>query len=186
MLSISALARQFGLARSTLLHYDHLGLLRPAVRSAAGYRRYGADQAERLHWICTYRRAGLSLDAIARILDAPASSAGKALEKRLKELDQEMEKLQDQQKVVAGLLQRPELLARKALLDKATWVELLRASGLSDEAMDRWHEEFERADPGKHQRFLEALGLSDEEIVSIRTRHWGHSGLGTAHPSGCP
>ncbi len=168
MHTISALARRFGLARSTLLHYDKLGLLLPAGRSRADYRYYGEAEVVRLGWICTYRRAGLSLEAIARVLGAPDTAAKQALEQRLEEVDLELARLRDQQRVIADLLQRPELLERRGVLDKATWVELLRASGMSEEAMDRWHGEFERSDPERHQRFLEALGLGAAEIQRIR------------------
>jgi DNA-binding transcriptional MerR regulator len=171
MLHISALARRFGLARSTLLHYDHLGLLRPSVRSRAGYRRYSDADAERLGWICTYRRAGLSLEAIGRVLAAPAAGAAAALERRLVELDQEMGRLREQQRVIAALLERP-LPERGTLpMDKTTWTELLRASGLSDQDMDRWHQTFEREAPDQHQQFLAALGIPEAEVAAIRARY---------------
>lgn len=169
MLTITALARRFGLARSTLMHYDQVGLLRPARRSAKGYRHYGEDEARRLEEICTYRRAGLSLEAIARILGAGELPAARALEQRLSELDAEMAALRAQQRVVADLLARPDLLPKDIPLDKATWVDLLRASGLSDADMDRWHATFERTAPDKHQRFLEALGIPEADIRRIRT-----------------
>ena len=41
-LTVGRLARRFGLARSTLLYYDRIGVLRPSARSAAGYRLYDA------------------------------------------------------------------------------------------------------------------------------------------------
>ena len=173
MLTITALARRFGLARSTLLHYDHLGLLRPRSRSAAGYRRYGASEQERLAAICTYRRAGLSLQAIARILDGPPGRVTLALEERLGELDREMAALRGQQAVLAGLLERPGLAAGDAPLDKATWTDLLRASGMSEVAMDDWHRNFEAQAPERHQRFLEVLGLAPEEIAGLRLRFSG-------------
>lgn len=45
MVTVGVLARRFGLARSTLLYYDRLGLLRPSSRSRAGYRSYSpADE----------------------------------------------------------------------------------------------------------------------------------------------
>ena len=37
-LTVSAFAREYGLARSTLLHYHRLQLLKPSGRSPAGYR----------------------------------------------------------------------------------------------------------------------------------------------------
>lgn len=167
MLTISALARRFGLTRSTLLHYDRIGLLRPAERTGAGYRRYGDAEARRLERVCTYRRAGLSLATIAVVLGTPAARA-EALRSRFDDLDREIEGLREQQRVIARLLRSPELTSDTRALDKATWVSLLRASGLSDEAMDRWHGSFERNDPGRHRRFLEALGIPAAEIAQIR------------------
>jgi hypothetical protein len=41
---------------------------------------------------------------------------------------------------------------------------------MSEAAMDQWHRDFERQAPARHQRFLEALGLSAEEADLIRRR----------------
>jgi DNA-binding transcriptional MerR regulator len=168
MLTVGALAKRHGLARSTLLYYDAIGLLRPAAHSPAGYRRYGPDEERRLELICTYRRAGVSLAAIARVLDGSPTGLAAVLEQRLAELDAEVERLRDQQRLIAGLLQRPELLRRVTVIDKATWVGLLAASGMTEADMMRWHAGFERSSPAGHRRFLELLGLADREVAAIR------------------
>lgn len=54
---ITELARRFGLARSTLLHYDHIGLLPPGGRTAVGYRVYTSGDLARLERICALREA---------------------------------------------------------------------------------------------------------------------------------
>lgn len=69
MPTISALGRRFGLSRSTLLYYDRIGLLRPGGRSAKAYRHYGEAEVARLEQICLYRRAGVPLAEIRRLLD---------------------------------------------------------------------------------------------------------------------
>ncbi|GAA0661041.1 MerR family transcriptional regulator [Kitasatospora atroaurantiaca] len=53
----------------TLHHYDEIGLLSPAGRTPAGYRRYGDDDLDRLQQILFYRELGFPLDEIAAILD---------------------------------------------------------------------------------------------------------------------
>lgn len=53
-------------------------MLRPSGRSAAGYRRYSADDDRRLAAICLYRRAGLSLAAIRDLLDAAGSTLARS------------------------------------------------------------------------------------------------------------
>ena len=54
-------------------------------------------------------------------------------------------------------------------MNKDDWVSLFRAIGLNDEKMSQWHNEFERNYPEGHQSFLEWLGVSEEEIKSIRS-----------------
>ncbi|HLO66514.1 MAG TPA: MerR family transcriptional regulator [Holophaga sp.] len=170
MLTISALARRFGLARSTLLHYDRLGLLKAQDRTGSGYRLYGPESAARLEAIRTYRRAGLSLEAIRRILAGSEGDVARALEARLVELDREMADLRAQQRLLADLLERPGLAEQAGPLDRAAWTDLLRASGMSDADMETWHRTFEGRDPVRHQRFLEALGFGAVEAERLRAR----------------
>ncbi len=59
MLSVSQIARQFGLSRTAILYYESVGLLKPAHRSAAGYRLYGEKEIEILGQIRLYRSVGL-------------------------------------------------------------------------------------------------------------------------------
>jgi len=174
MATISILARRFQLSRSTLLYYDRIGLLRPGGRTAKAYRHYGAAEMARLEQICTYRRAGVPLREIRRLLDGPPQAATPLLERRLQELEQDIQRLRDQQRLVAGLLQNPALLEGLQAMDKATWVSLLRASGFTEADMDRWHVAFEATDPDRHGRFLAFLGLPEEEVARVRA--WSAEG----------
>lgn len=176
MPTISALARRFHLSRSTLLYYDRIGLLRPGGRSLKAYRQYGEAEVARLEQICLYRRAGVSLAEIGKLLDGPERAMTAILERRLLALEQGIQDLRDQQRLIVGLLQNPGLLEGLQAMDKATWVSLLRASGFTEADMDRWHIAFEAADPERHQRFLAFLGLSPEEVSEIRA--WSALGGG--------
>jgi DNA-binding transcriptional MerR regulator/ubiquinone/menaquinone biosynthesis C-methylase UbiE len=171
MYTVGRLARRHGLSRSTLLYYDRIGLFSPSARAHGEYRRYSAEDDARLERICQYRRAGLSLADIALIMsDTGGAGVRAALEGRLAELSDEMAALRDQQALVAGLLGRPDLLAGRDGLDKATWVALLRDAGFSEPEMERWHARFERTAPQRHETFLRHLRIPDDEIASIRAR----------------
>jgi len=63
--SIGELAGQTGLTVRTLRHYDELGLARPSRRTAAGHRRYAAEDVRRLHRIVALRGFGFALPEIA-------------------------------------------------------------------------------------------------------------------------
>ena len=169
MQTIGELAKTVGLSRSTLLYYDRLGLLCPGGHIKGEYRLYSSSDVERLRKICEYRKAGLSLKAIARILD----DCGKCemqtiLENRLLELNNELQEIREQQALIATLLGRGDLMLEASHLNKEGWVKLLRSAGFSDEEMWNWHIRFEHSDPDKHQEFLSSLHIPEKEIRMIR------------------
>lgn len=67
--SIGELARRTGLTVKTIRLYSDRGLVPPADRTPAGYRRYGPDAVARLALVRTLRELGLGLDTIRRVLD---------------------------------------------------------------------------------------------------------------------
>lgn len=168
MLTISALARRFGLGRSTLMHYERVGLLSASERSKSGYRLYTEGDAARLERIRTLRRAGLGLADIVPLLDGRAGGLAEALLARLREIDRDVLRLREQQRVILGILRTPEARALAGGMTKEAWTGLLAASGFGEADMRRWHARFERTAPERHQAFLEYLCLPDEEIAAIR------------------
>lgn len=170
MLTVSKLARRCGLSRSTLLYYESIGLLKPAGRTAAGYRAYGDKDARRLEQICVYRDAGLKLEDIRAILDRPESDAATVLKRRLTELSAEMERLREHQRALLRMLRIKNSVWRKEMLTKDKLVSIMKASGLTEADMQKFHKEFERSAPQEHQEFLEFLKIPAAEVVTIRER----------------
>jgi DNA-binding transcriptional MerR regulator len=66
--SVSQIGRLAGVSVRTLHHYDQIGLLAPARRSGAGYRRYDDDDLRRLQQILFYRELGFPLSEIADLV----------------------------------------------------------------------------------------------------------------------
>ena len=60
------------------------------------------------------------------------------------------------------------------MLNKERWVEVMRAAGLTEADMHRWHIQFEKMEPEAHQEFLESLGIEAAEIGRIRD--WARAG----------
>jgi len=166
-LTVSKLGRTFGLARSTLLYYDRIGLLRPTGRTRAGYRIYGTETVERLKRISELRAAGLPLESVKRVLESSTPLA-EALERQLACLNQEIAELRARQHVVISLLQSPAAERRSRSMTKAAWTRMFRAIGMTDEAMRQWHSNFEETMPDAHRDFLESLGLDAAEVKRIR------------------
>lgn len=161
-LTIGQLARRCGISRSTLLYYEEQGLLAPG-RSGAGYRRYSEADIARAEQIRAWRATGMDIPAIAALLRDGAQAG--PIERRLQEIAADMARLREQQAVLLRVLGR----APAAGIDKDGWTALLRASGLDDAAMKRWHALFEQQAPAAHEAFLRSLGLEAGEIERIRT-----------------
>ncbi len=167
MLTVSKLARRAGLSRSALLYYESIGLMPAPGRSGGNYRSYEQRDLTRLLEICAYRDAGLMLDDIRAILDCPAGDAQQVLRRRLLEMDSEIKTLRAHQAAILKLL-RNRSFRRAKMITKEKWVGIMKACGLSDEQMHRWHSEFERSAPEEHQEFLEFLHIPAAEIKGIR------------------
>jgi DNA-binding transcriptional MerR regulator len=65
---ISELALAVRVPTSTVRYYERIGLLREPERTAAGYRDYDSDAANRLLFVHRARTIGLSCEQIAELL----------------------------------------------------------------------------------------------------------------------
>ena len=90
------------------------------------------------------------------------------LELRLDEINKEIELLRQQQRYIVALLQDNTLLHRIGVIDIHSFTAMMDKAGVTEEIRWRFHHEFEKAHPQRHQLFLEQLGLSEEKINEIR------------------
>ena len=174
MISISQAANRFGLSRSTLIHYDRIGLLSPSYRTSAGYRLYESHDIERLDTICTLRRTGLSLEAIRQLLDESESGSIESgpmtaiLTERLQQLQYSLAQIHAQQWATRKLLEQLGIRKDLPSFDKTQWIAFMESAGMSDQDKDMWHTLFEEQNPDGHQDFLEYLGIDPGEVRDIR------------------
>ena len=86
------------------------------------------------------------------------------------QLDEEIAALRVQQRALVGMLRQDGAAATTSTIDKNMWVAILRAAGLSDNDMARWHQHFERNAPAAHHAFLLWFGIPVEEAEDIRAK----------------
>jgi len=115
-----------------------------------------------------FRSAGLSLDSIPSLLDKKGDDLNSSLELRLSSINNEIQGLRNQQKVILNILENESSVKGSRVITKETWVSLLKAAGLDEDGMKNWHVEFEKTSPEAHQDFLESIGIEKDEIISIR------------------
>jgi DNA-binding transcriptional MerR regulator len=94
-LTIGEVAREAGVAATTLRYYEQIGLLPPPAR-LGGRRRYDGSILARLEVIRLCKSAGFALEEIQLLFadDAPGRPASRALaEAKLAEIDDQMASL---------------------------------------------------------------------------------------------
>jgi len=74
---IGDLARATGKTQRALRLYEELGLLVPEMRTAGGFRTYGADALERVRWIGKLQELGFTLQQIQQVVTATSGAAPK-------------------------------------------------------------------------------------------------------------
>ncbi|MGR2740598.1 MerR family transcriptional regulator [Billgrantia sp. Q4P2] len=90
LLRVGELAKRTGLTVRTLHHYDEIGLLKPSMRSDAGYRLYRRQDVARLHHIQALRSLGMPLADIGTLLDRPSPSLTTLIERQIQELERKI------------------------------------------------------------------------------------------------
>lgn len=99
-LRIGELAAATDLSTETIRYYEKAGLLPAPARTPAGYRTYGPEAIDRLHFIRGAQRLGLRLEDIRNLLTirdtgtCPCEPAADFLTRRLAEVDAQIQRLE--------------------------------------------------------------------------------------------
>lgn len=109
-LRIGEIARRFGVSPDTLRHYERVGVLPPASRSAAGYREYPLSVLARLRVIRSALAAGFTLAELARAFrirargGAPCREVRRLAAEKLAEVEQTLAALAAQRDILRRLV----------------------------------------------------------------------------------
>lgn len=112
---IGEVADRVGVNTKTIRYYEGIGLLPTPERLPSGYREYSDDDVDRLSFIRTAQRLGLSLSEIAEILgfreraERPCEYVLGVLDRQVADLDRRMAEMADL---------RQELIALKKQADR--------------------------------------------------------------------
>ena len=102
---IGELADRLGVTTKTIRFYESIGLMPDPDRTPSGYREYSDDDVERLTFIKTAQRLGLTLDEIGEIIafrdrgQQPCDYVAGVLRRQVADLDRriaEMRTLRDE------------------------------------------------------------------------------------------
>jgi DNA-binding transcriptional MerR regulator len=108
---IGELAERLGVTTKAIRFYERIGLLPDPTRTPSGYRSYEEVDADRLVFIKTAQRLGLSLDEIKEIIafrdrgEQPCGYVAEVLQRQVSDLDgriREMRALRDELRRLQG------------------------------------------------------------------------------------
>ncbi len=108
-MKIGEIAARSGVSPSIIRHYEHMGILPPPVRDQYGYRQYGEAELARVAFVTSARKLGCSFPEIKTLIDmqerhhVPSAKLLELLSRKLAEVDNEMERLQQIQSVLSRL-----------------------------------------------------------------------------------
>lgn len=103
-MSVGVLAERSGVTVRALHYYDEVGLLSPSARSAAGHRRYGAEDIARLQQIRSLQHLGFSLKEIADLLRRPDRSPREMIEAQRERVETQIATLTELCERLQGLV----------------------------------------------------------------------------------
>jgi DNA-binding transcriptional MerR regulator len=152
--TVKAVADLAGISVRALHHYDHIGLLRPASTSPAGYRLYAETDLERLQQVLFFRELGFGLGEIKKIMGSPRYDREGALREHRRLL---LEKRQRLDTLIQSVERTLETLGGGTKMSDKEMFE-----GFDQKQIDAWTEE-------ARQRW----GPEQVDESVRRTKHYG-------------
>ena len=186
-LRIGELADATGLTVRTLRHYEAVGLLESVERSESGYRRYRADDTERLYAIVALRRLGLSLAQIRSTLSAEPAALPEVLRRHLADVRERIAALAELEAVLDRVEQElggarspslPELCELVRLTVRTPPRDLAQEPGalqiLAEPLSGRLLDRLQRREPATARMLAVALGETTTSVRRQLDRLAGH------------
>lgn len=157
--TVRQVAHLAGITVRTLHHYDALGLLTPAARSAAGYRLYGESDLLRLQQILFFRELGFPLEQVRAILEDPHFDQVRALEGHRQMLALEQDRL-------ARLIATVDKTLARLTEDKMGMTDEELYAGFSQEQIERYKRE------AREKYGEQIVAESERRVKQMPRSHW--------------
>lgn len=162
--SVKQLARLAGVSVRTLHLYDEIGLLKPSVRTEAGYRLYEEKELLRLQQILFYKELDFPLKDIGDILDDPGFDRIRALEGHRAALLARKDRIDNLlttiEKTIFHLKKGGVMLSHEELYEG---LPKEKAEGWRKEAWERWGKD------AVEKSEMQLLTMTREDLKGLKT-----------------
>ena len=111
-MNIGQVGQESGVSAKTIRYYESIGLIAPAVRTAAGYRVYGERDIQTLRFIQRARSLGFSVSDVGDLLalwrdkDRHSAEVKALAESHVAEIDRKINELQGMRNTLTHLIAR--------------------------------------------------------------------------------
>lgn len=113
---IGEVAERLNINTKAIRFYESIGLIPPADRTPSGYRDFDEEDLERLAFIKSAQRFGLSLEDISEIIalrergERPCDYVLAVVQREISELDGRIKEMRDLRRELVGLVERAQRL----------------------------------------------------------------------------
>ena len=152
MVSIAKACDLVGIARSTLLYYERIGIISPARNPENGYREYSQQDLHALVLIRQLKKAGFKLSEAHKIMQG--SLDPQLILSRYQSLQADIREKMMAKEIVKSLL---ALTKGSVPEDNSDW-----------NPAGRWHAELEKIAGEAHAEWLTKLGFDEKDQIYIR------------------
>ena len=166
--SVQQLAKLAGVSVRTLHLYDEIGLLKPSLRTEAGYRLYEEKELLRLQQVLFYKELDFPLKDIGIILDDPDFDRIKALESHRITLQTRKARMEDLLSTIDKTIRhlKQEVMLSHEELYKGLPKE--RAEEWRKEATEKW------GTTAVERSEMRLLTMSREDLAALRSAFAGN------------
>lgn len=134
-LKIGEFAKRSGVTVKTLLHYDKIGLLKPAEKTDCGYRLYCEDDFLKLQQITTLKFIGLSLSEIKNVLSESGENLENMIAIQKKALEQKKKHIEE----VISVFNKAERSAKETgFLDANNLIDIIKITNMERSVKEQY------------------------------------------------
>jgi DNA-binding transcriptional MerR regulator len=123
----------------TLHYYDQIGLLKPSLEKANGYRVYTDADLLKLQQIVTLKFMGFSLDQIQELLISKGYEVVKSLRIQAEVVKDEIARLEKASRAIGQVL---KLLETKGRIHRQKLIKIMEVIQMGEDVKKTWHEKF--------------------------------------------
>ncbi|QEY50496.1 NADPH-dependent 7-cyano-7-deazaguanine reductase QueF [Legionella longbeachae] len=146
---IKEISQMTALSIRSLQYYDDIGLLKPAKRSASGYRLYSDQDLIRLQQITTLKFLGFSLSTIKKIIENPNFDLMTSMPIQARELKEKAARINEVASLLNYISSQMEMNQPVNWKSTAKIIEILELNNMNDLVLKKYQDVEEKSELGK-------------------------------------